>query len=144
MLRIRMDYSGAPLDETLHRAVKPAETVVASEVLKDIRKHLPARTTSLIKRSHIERGNIVVIPGPYARYLDAGKVMVDEKGRGPFPTPDGPRFHRGAVLHPIEKDLVISTAVNPKATSHFVDVTIKECMTKWVRVADKAVKNGLG
>lgn len=144
MLRIRMDYSGAPLDETLHRAVKPAETVVASEVLKDLRKYMPARTTSLIKRSRIERGNIVVIPGPYARYLDAGKVMVDEKGRGPFPTPDGPRFHRGAVLHPIERDLVISTAVNPKATSHFVDVTMKACMTKWVRVADKAVKNGLG
>ena len=144
MLRIRIDYSGEPLAETLHRAVKPAETIVASQVLKDMRKRMPARTLSMVNRSHIEKGNMVVIPGPYARYLDAGKVMVDEMGRGPFPTPDGPRFHRGAILHPIEKDLVISKAVNPKATSHYVDITIKECMTKWARVAEKAVRNGLG
>lgn len=137
MLRIRLDYSGAPLDETLHRAVKPAETVVASEVLKDLRKHMPARTKSLINRSHIEKGNVVVIPGPYARFLDYGKVWIYP----PTGSTWAPMYEQKV---PTERDLVISTAVNPKATSHFVDVTIKECMTKWVRVADKAVKNGLG
>lgn len=136
MLRIRMDYSGAPLDETLHRAVKPAETVVASQVLKDMRRRMPARTKSLINRSHIEKGNVVVIPGPYARFLDAGKVWIYP----PTGSTWAPKYEQKM---PTDRDLKISTAVNKFATSHFVDITIKECMTKWVRVADKAVKDGL-
>ena len=143
MIYVRVDYSGDELAAGLRKASRAAETILATQVLKDVRKLMPARTKSLINRSHVEKGRVVVIPGPYARYLDAGKVMVDENGRGPFPTPDGPRYRRGAVLHASEKDLVISTAVNPWATSHFVDAAFALNEKRWREIAEKAVQNGL-
>ena len=143
MLRITVEYSGEPLRQQLARACRAAEIPVAVQVLKDMQRRMPARTKSLINRSHVEQGNVVVIPGPYASYLDAGRVMVDENGHGPFPTVNGPRFHKGAVLHATSAPLKISTAVNPNATAHFVDVTMAECGERWREVARKAVLRGL-
>lgn len=124
-------------------ACRAAELVLATQVMKDTARYVPARTKSLIKRTHIINGNTIVYPGPYARYLDEGKAMVDQFGRRPFPTVDGPRFHRGAVLHATERNLNISKSVNPLATSHWREVSKRANNEKWRRVAAKAVQNGL-
>lgn len=138
MLNFTVEYDGN-VAESFHKACTAAEVILATQVMKDTAKYVPALTKSLMNRTHIENGNTVVYPGPYARYLYFGKYMVDERGRGPFPTVDGPRYHRGAVLHATEKDLVISTAVNPLATSHWPEVSKRANMKKWMNVVAKAV-----
>ena len=94
-------------------------------------------------------GSTIIYPGPYARYLYYGKVMVDAAtGKGPMRivSEDGTeviRFRKGAKLKPTDMDLNIQRSVNPKAQSHWFEASKSENLEKWVRVADKAVKNDL-
>lgn len=142
MLTFEVDYTGN-FAETFHRACTNAEKILAIQVMKDTSKYVPAMTKSLILRTHIENGNVIVYPGPYARYLWFGKYMVDEHGRGPFPTKYGPRYHKGAVLHATDRDLDIKTTVNSRATSHWLDASKRDNMNKWLRVAAKAVSSNV-
>ena len=66
------------LKKAFSKACTKAEHTVAEEVLSDTAPFVPALTKSLTNRSHVE-GNYVVYPGPYARYLYHGKVLVDPK-----------------------------------------------------------------
>lgn len=136
MIYVRVDYSGDELAAGIRKASRAAETILATQVLKDVRKLMPARTKSLINRSHVEKGRVVVIPGPYARFLDAGKVMVDPATGSTW----APKYGFKVTT---EKDLVISTAVNPWATSHFVDAAFALNEKRWREIAEKAVQNGL-
>lgn len=143
MLKISVDWSGAPLMRKVHEACTAAETVVATQAMKDTSKYVPARTGVFDAATHIEGGNVIIYPGPTARYLYAGRVMVDENGRGPFPTVDGPRFHRGAVLHPTDRPLVYSKSMHPDATDHWFEVSKARNMKTWLETAEKAIANGL-
>lgn len=59
------------------RAVR-AQQWLGDRVLEDCKPIMPLLTGSLQQRSHSEsNGKKVVFPGPYARYLYYGKVMVD-------------------------------------------------------------------
>ena len=58
MIYVRVDYSGDELAAGIRKASRAAETILATQVLKDVRKLMPARTKSLINRSH------VVVTGP--------------------------------------------------------------------------------
>ena len=62
--------------EALSQACSQAEHAVAVEVEKDTTPFVPALTGSLTERTHVTK-NLVVYPGPYARFLYYGKVMVD-------------------------------------------------------------------
>lgn len=120
-----------------------AETILTTQVEKDTRPFVPALTESLNNRTHIEHGNQIVYPGPYARYLYYGKVMVDsETGRGAFYIKDvGFRFRRGATLTPTDRDLVFTTEVHPQAQSHWFEASKAQNLEKWKRVLAKAVTN---
>lgn len=120
-----------------------AEKVLANQVLKDTRPFVPALTMSLNQRSHVE-GNKVIYPGPYARYLYYGKVMVDENGRPAFPTKDGFRHRKGAVLHATEKDLVFTKSVHPQAQAHWFEASKAVNLDKWKRVMGRFIANGRG
>lgn len=88
-----------------------AQWYLGNQVLQDCKPFMTHRTGSLQQRSMVLReGREVEFPGPYARYLYMGKKMVDrETGRGPFPTDEGPRYHRGAKLVATNVPLTYST-----------------------------------
>ena len=62
--------------EAVKEATTKANTILLSQVMKDTSPYVPFLTGSLNARTHVV-GNTIIYPGPYARYLYYGKVMVD-------------------------------------------------------------------
>ena len=87
---------------------------------------------------------------PYARVLYESKVMVDAKtGKGPMRIVDKDgneyiRFRKGAKLRPTGRDLNISTAVHPKAQSHWFEASKRDNLEKWEKTVKEAQLRELG
>lgn len=112
-----------------------AKHAVAVEIRKDTSPYVPFLTGSLDARTQVH-GNMIIYPGPYARFLYYGKVMVDPETGSTYAPKGGTK-----VL--TDKNLVFSTSGHNQAQSHWFEVSKAENLDKWLRVADKAVKNGL-
>ena len=84
-------------------------------------------------------GDTIVYPGPYARFLYYGKLMVD-------PDTGSPWAPKGAtkVLDPGGRDLDIKKSVHSKAQAHWFEASKAQNLPKWRRVAGKAVKREFG
>lgn len=140
---VQTDISAA-LAAQLAQASSQAEHIVAIQVEKDTRPYVPMRTGSLNQRTRVV-GNTVIYPGPYARYLYYGKVMVDsETGRGPMHFTDKMgnevfRFRKGAKLMPTERNLVFTTDFHPDAQAFWFEASKAQNLPKWLDVAKKAV-----
>lgn len=140
-LKFSVDVSG--MDEVkrqLARACVRAESVLAQQVMKDTIPFVPALTGSLMVRTRIHPeyrgeivGNSIVYPGPYARFLYYGKVMVDPATGSTYAPKDGTKVVT-------DRNLVFNTTMHPQAQAHWFDASKAQNMEKWVRVADKAVK----
>ena len=109
-----------------------AEHTVALQVRKDTSPYVPMLTGSLDKRTRVE-GAEVIYPGPYARYLYFGKLMVD-------PATGSSYAPKGTTKVLTDKNLVFNTASHAQAQAHWFEASKAENLEKWVRVADKAVK----
>ena len=132
-LKFSVDVSG--MDEVkrqLARACGRAESVLAQQVMKDTIPFVPALTGSLTQRTRVV-GNEVVYPGPDARFLYYGKVMVD-------PATGSTYAPKGGHKVTTDRNLVFNTTMHPQAQAHWFDASKAQNMEKWVRVADKAVK----
>ena len=119
------------LYEKLAQACTKAEHIVAVQAQKDTSPYVPFLTGSLDQRTQVV-GNAIIYPGPYARFLYYGKVMVD---------PETGSTYAPKVLR--DKNLVFTTSGHAQAQSHWFEASKAENLDKWIRVADKAVKNGL-
>lgn len=149
-LKINIDDNfSKPLAEKLKQAGPWTSHVLAVQIAKDTEPFVPAMTKSLANRTQVVE-NAIIYPGPYARYLYYGKVMVDAvTGKGPMHIvgKDGSeviRFRKGATLKPTEKPLKISQSVHAQATDHWLDASKTQNLDKWIRVAGKAVERELG
>ena len=131
MLTFNVRFEKSVLDDIQKRASK-AETILAAQVMKDTDPYVPALTGNLAQRAHIENGDTIVYPGPYARFLYYGKVMVYE----PTGSTWAPRFEHKVVTG---RDLVMHKTMHALATSHWFEVSKAANLEKWVRVAAKAV-----
>ena len=121
-------------------ACAAAEAVVATQALKDTTPYVPALTGAFSNLARVD-GNEIVYTGDQAAYLYAGKVMVDEMGRHAVYIKDvGWRHRKGAQLHAIDKDLVFTTDMHPKAQAHWMEASYEENAEKWARVGERAVK----
>ena len=120
------------IKDKLAESCTRAESIVGQQVIKDTAPFVPARTGSLTIRTRLD-GNKIIYPGPYARFLYYGKVMVDPQTGSTFAPKGGTK-----VL--TNRDLVFSKAMHPQAQSHWFEASKAQNMEKWVRVADKAVK----
>lgn len=120
--------------ETIANACTKAEHIVALQAAKDTAPFVPMRTGSLRQRTRVV-GNQIVYPGPYARYLYYGKLMVD-------PGTGSPYARKGVtkVLATPERDLKFW---HPGTRSHWFEASKAQNLEKWLRVADKAVKHEL-
>lgn len=96
MLKLTVHTKGLEsIKEKLAESCTKAEHTVALQIREDTRPYVPALTGSLDTRTRIEgssdsgygpaAGSTIIYPGPYARYLYYGKVMVDAAtGKGPM------------------------------------------------------------
>lgn len=129
---------------TVAKACTRAEHVLAEQMEKDTQPFVPFRTGSLNERTRVV-GNNIIYPGPYARYLYYGKVMVDENGNGPMKFVDKHgnlqiKFPKGSKLHASDRNLVFYHEHHPQAQAHWCEASKAQNLDKWLRVADKAVK----
>lgn len=120
------------IKDKLAESCTRAESIVGQQVIKDTAPFVPALTGSLTIRTRLD-GNKIIYPGPYARFLYYGKVMVDPQTGSTFAPKGGTKVLRN-------RDLVFSKAMHPQAQSHWFEASKAQNMEKWVRVADKAVK----
>lgn len=118
--------------EAIAKACTRAEHVLAEQIEKDNQPFVPAFTESITQRTRVD-GSAVIYPGPYARFLYYGKVMVD-------PNTGSTYAPKGGTKVLTDRDLVFSKAVHPQAQSHWFEASKAQNLDKWVRVAEKAVK----
>lgn len=136
------------IKDKLEEVSTKAEHIVALQVRKDTSPYVPALTGSLDTRTWVD-GQQIIYPGPYARYLYYGKVMVDAAtGKGPMRivSEDGTeviRFRKGAKLRPTDRDLKIQRSMHPKAQSHWFEASKAKNLPKWLRVAKEATLHEL-
>lgn len=93
-------------------------------VLSRIQKYMPYRTGLTIKTMIAASPTsepFITVPGPYARYLYEGKVMVNAAtGKGPPVIPHvGPRWRRGTQLKATDRPLEYTKTKNPLAGPHW-------------------------
>jgi len=100
-----------------------AQAWLGDRVLEDCRACMPLLTGSLQQRSHTEDGGRrVVFPGPYARFLYGGKVMVD-------PETGSPWARKGAKKVLTDRPLKFQ---NPSATDHWFDTAKARNGDYWI------------
>ena len=121
------------LDGELITPAKKVETILAAQVMKDTDKFVPALTGNFAQRVHLEESTIVY-PGPFARFLYYGKVMIYE----PTGSTWAPKNEHKVVTG---RDLVMGKSMHPLATSHWFEVSKAMNLEKWIRVAERLVKN---
>ena len=132
-IKFAVDVSGMDaVKNALAKACSRAENVLAQQVMKDTTPFVPALTGAMTLMTRV-MGNEVVYPGPYARFLYYGKVMVD-------PTTGSTYAPKGGTKVVTDRNLVFNTTMHPQAQSHWFEASKAQNMEKWVRVADKAVK----
>ena len=120
------------IKDKLAESCTRAECIVGQQVIKDTAPFVPALTGSLTIRTRLD-GNKIIYPGPYARFLYYGKVMVDPQTGSTFAPKGGTK-----VL--TNRDLVFSKAMHPQAQSHWFEASKAQNLDKWIRIAEKAVK----
>lgn len=120
------------IKDKLAESCTRAESIVGQQVIKDTAPFAPALTGSLTIRTRLD-GNKIIYPGPYARFLYYGKVMVDPQTGSTFAPKGGTK-----VL--TNRDLVFSSAMHPQAQSHWFEASKAQNLDKWIRIAEKAVE----
>lgn len=118
--------------QRMGRASPKSEHILALQMAKDTEPYVPALTKSLANRTTI-KDDIVIYPGPYARFLYNGKLMID-------PNTGSAWAQKGATKVVTGKDLNISTAVHSKAQSHWFEASKAQNLPKWRNVARRAMQ----
>lgn len=132
MLKFTVHSNLSGIGPMLRNASDKAQTAVAIQAQKDTSPYVPALTGSLDQRTRVDE-NQIIYPGPYARYLYYGKLMVD-------PTTGSSYAPKGATKVLTDKNLVFNKAMHSQAQAHWFEASKAENMDKWLRVAGKAVK----
>lgn len=131
MIHFRIKIMHLP-KKTLDKMSSKGEHAVAVQIMKDTSPFVPALTGSLDQRTYVDE-DTVVYPGPYARYLYYGKLMVD-------PNTGSSYAPKGGTKVLTDKDLVFNKTMHPQAQSHWFEASKAQNKEKWVRVAQNAME----
>lgn len=134
-LKFTIDTSGMDaVKESIASACSRAEHTLAVQVKKDTEPFVPMLNGVLRGKTKVV-WNLIVYDGPYARYLYYVKLYVD-------PLTGSSYARKGVTKVPAvpEKDLIFH---KPGTCSHWFEASKAQNTEKWVRVAEKAVKNDL-
>lgn len=132
-MAIRFDVKVEINDAKLKARVDRANEILANEAMKDTDKFVPKLTGTLSGGTRVSDGQIVY-PGPYARYLYHGKLMVDSKTGSSY-------ARKGSTKTLTGKPLNVAKS-NPMAQPEWFEVSKGLNLEKWKRVFAKAVTNG--
>ena len=131
-MKVKFSVKTSGLEEIDHKLAALAnkqEVWLANEVLKDTDNFVPASGAQAgMSKSAYTEGNMVVYPGPYARYLYYGKVM-----KGPR---HGPKYAT-------DKNLVYSKDHHPYPQSHWFEASKAVNKDKWIAGVKKLAKEEL-
>jgi hypothetical protein len=108
-----------------------AAHAVAIQVRKDTSPYVPFLNGVLDRETKVV-GNTVIYPGPYARFLYYGKVMVDPNTGSTWAPPGGTKVVT-------DRDLAFTTDFHPQAQAFWFEASKAHNKEKWERVAQKAV-----
>lgn len=123
---------GEKLAAKLAAASTRGEHDVAVRVAKDTSPFVPFLTESLDKRTRVD-GNFIIYPGPSARMLYHGKLMVD-------PNTGSSYAPEGGTKVVTDKDLVFNKSGHAQAQAYWFEASKAQNLDAWLRVAQKAVK----
>ena len=110
-----------------------AQETLANEVLKDTDKFVP-KMTGILSGDAKVTGETVVYPGPYARYLYHGKLMVDPETGSSYAKKGNTKTLTGKSINVAKS--------NPMAQPEWFEVSKSMNLDKWKRVFAKAVTRG--
>lgn len=132
-MAIRFDVKVEINDAKLKARVDRANEILANEAMKDTDKFVPKLTGTLSGGARVSDGRIVY-PGPYARYLYHGKLMVDPETGSSY-------ARKGSTKTLTGKSINVAKS-NPMAQPEWFEVSKGLNLEKWKRVFAKAVTNG--
>ena len=112
-------------------SVKKADEILAQQVKKDTEQFVPALTGSLSNRTRVQDGNIIY-PGPYARFLYHGNVMIDPDTGSPWAKP-------GATKMLTDRNLIFNQSMHAKAQAEWFEASKALNLEKWKKVYERAV-----
>ncbi len=113
-----------------------AAHILSIQMARDTEPYVPARTKSLANRT-IVQDDTIIYPGPYARFLYYGKLMVDPNTKSPWAS-------KGASKEITGKDLNISQSVHGKAQAHWFEASKAQNLPKWRQVAGRVLQREFG
>lgn len=132
-LTVKVKMNDWGIATKLASAAKRAEHAVAVQAAKDTEPYVPMLTGSLKNRTQV-KDNLIIYPGPYARYLYYGKLMID-------PETGSSWAKKGSSKVVTDRNLVFTTSFHPDAQAHWFEASKAENLDKWKRVAEKAVEH---
>lgn len=136
MLKFKVHTEGMEaIKDKIAEGCSKAEHILAVQIRTDTSPYVPALTNSLDNRTQVE-GAAIIYPGPYARYLYYGKLMVDPETGSSY-------ARKGTTKILADKNLVFNNSVHGQAQSHWFEASKAENLKKWMRVSEKAVKDEL-
>lgn len=121
------------LAQKLASASNQAEHAVAIQVAKDTEQYVPASPNKNLANDTKVIGNQIIYPGPYARFLYYGKVMIDPATGSTWAPQGGTKIVTG-------KDLQFNHSVHSKAQSHWFEASKAQNLKKWLDAARRAIR----
>ena len=122
------------LQARLPSVAAKAEHAVANKIAADTQKYVPALNYVLQNGTKV-KGGMVIYPGPYARFLYYGKLMVDPNTGSPWAKKGVKKIVTDTDLH-IEQDGE-HPKNNPDAKPRWFEVSKAQNLDKWLEVAKK-------
>ncbi len=124
------------IDKRMRFAGEGAEHTLAVQMAKDTDQYTPASGAPAGMHNRvIVHEDTIIYPGPYARFLYYGKLMIDPKTGSSWA-----RKGASKVIDPKGRDLSISPANHGKAQSHWFEASKAQNLDKWRRVAGRAMQ----
>lgn len=111
-----------------------AEHKLAEQVMKDTAPFVPAsgNAAGMSNRTRVVE-NQIIYPGPYARYLYFGKLMVDPETGSPWAKKEVKKVET-------DRNLVFSQHFHGQAQSHWFEASKAQNAQKWKEAAREAIK----
>lgn len=107
---------------------------VAQKARANTEPYVPALTESLNNRTRVV-GDTIIYPGPYARFLYYGKVMIDPNTGSTY----APEYGSKVVT---DRNLVFTKEVHPQAQAFWFEASKAQNLDKWLRVAQEEARRG--
>ena len=117
--------------QSIGRSATEAEHRLAETIRDDTEPFVPARTGEFSSNATVE-DNLVIYPGPFARFLYWGKLMID-------PNTGSAWAKSGVSKITAAPDLVFTKTVHSQAQSQWFEAAKAENLNKWIRTAEKEV-----